>query len=733
MDESAEPHSVAPGSAGTSGPFYISATGSLAEQRPRTLKAGDTFAVFGHSGDATPGPGSAEGIYYRDTRYLSRIALSINGARPLLLSSAVSDDNAMLTCDLANPDLHAESSAPLDRGQVHIRRTKFLWRGTCHERFSLHNFSRSRLAIALAIGFAADFIDLFEVRGMRRARRGTLRPPLLERGIVVLGYDGLDDLARSTRLSFDPVPDALEPDHAVYEITLDPGAGVAITIDIVCLEGQSDHAPASGFFDAMRAARRDLRAARQEYATIDSDNAVFNEVMRRATADLIMLVTDTDHGPYPYAGIPWFSTAFGRDALITGLATLWLQPGLARGVLGYLAANQATEMDPEADAEPGKILHEVRHGEMARLGEVPFRRYYGAVDSTPLFIMLAGAYLDRTGDLATLGALWPNIEAALSWLDRYGDEDGDGFVEYGRRSHHGLVNQGWKDSFDAIFHADGSLAHGPIALSEVQAYAYAARIAAGRIAVALGKPDRAGDLAAAAERLKEAFESTFWDEALGLYVLALDGQKAPCRVRASNAGHTLMAGLPDPERAAAIAGSLLDRSFFSGWGIRTLAAGEPRYNPMSYHNGSVWPHDNALIALGFARYGLRDAAARVLSGLFAIGRHADLHRLPELFCGFPRMRNQGPTGYPLACSPQAWAAAALPGALGACLGLGFDPAARNITFHHPVLPDFITWLHLKNLTLGNGAIDIVLHRVGRTTVAMGVTARRGNIRATMTG
>ncbi len=728
MDETAQPRP-----AGASGPFYISATASLAEQRPRTLKAGDTFAVFGHAGDATPGPGSAEGIYHRDTRYLSRITLDIDGARPLLLSSAVSDDNAMLTCDLTNPDLRAISPEQLDRGQLHIRRAKFLWHATCHERFVVRNFSLRRLSILLGIGFGADFVDLFEVRGMTRSRRGTLRPPHLETGLVVLGYDGLDGLSRSTRIRFDPAPDRLEPEHARYEFTLAPGAGIVVTLDITCIEGEPDRAPSPGFFGAMRAARRDLRTAHRDYAAIESDNAVFNEVMRRATADLTMLVTDTGQGPYPYAGIPWFSTAFGRDAIITGLLTLWLRPALARGVLAYLAANQATAVDRAADAEPGKILHEVRHGEMARLGEVPFRRYYGAVDSTPLFVMLAGAYLDRTGDLATIAALWPHIEAALSWIDRYGDEDEDGFVEYGRQSRQGLVNQGWKDSFDAIFHADGGLARGPIALCEVQAYVFAARMAAQRIAAALGKTARARHLAAAAQRLRQAFENTFWDEALGLYVLALDGKKNPCRVRASNAGHTLLAGLPAPERAAAIVARLLGRSFFSRWGIRTLAAGEPRYNPMSYHNGSVWPHDNALIALGFARYGLRDAAARVLSGLFAVGHHADLHRLPELFCGFPRMRNQGPTGYPLACSPQAWAAAALPGALAACLGLGFDPAERAVIFDHPVLPDFLTWLHLKNLTLGNGAIDIMLHRAGGAAVAMAVTARCGDIRATMTG
>lgn len=727
MDEPAQLRSE-----GTPGPFYISATASLAEQRPRTLKAGDTFAVFGHAGDATPGPGGAEGIYHRDTRYLSRITLAINGVRPVLLSSAVSDDNAMLTCDLTNPDLHATGSGQLNRGQIHIRRAKFLWNACCHERVVVRNFSLRVLPIALAIGFASDFADLFEVRGVARTRRGTRRVPRLEPGVVVLGYEGLDAVTRSTWLRFDPPPDQLEPEEACYAFTLAPGAAVVVTLEIRCHEGESRSAPSPDFFSAMRAARRDLRAAHREYAAIESDNAIFNEVMRRATADLIMLVTDTPQGPYPYAGIPWFSTAFGRDAIITGLETLWLRPALTRGVLAYLAANQATDVDRAADAQPGKILHEVRHGEMARLSEVPFRRYYGAVDATPLFVMLAGAYLDRTGDLATLVSLWPHIEAALAWIDRYGDEDHDGFVEYGRQSRQGLINQGWKDSFDAIFHADGCLARGPIALCEVQAYAFAARMAARRIAAALGKPARAEALAADAARLRQAFENTFWDARLGLYVLALDGAKNPCRVRASNAGHTLLAGLPDPERAAAIAASLLDRSFFSRWGIRTLAVGQARYNPMAYHNGSVWPHDNALIALGFGRYGLRNAAARVLSGLFAVSRHTDLHRLPELFCGFPRMRNQGPTAYPLACSPQAWAAGALPGALAACLGLGFDPAARAVTFDHPVLPDFLTWLHLKHLTLGDGTIDIMLQRSGQNAVAMAVTARRGDIRATMT-
>ena len=718
---------------GKSGPYFISATAPLAEQRPRTLKAGDIFALFGHSGDATDGPGSAEGLYYRDTRYLSRVALHIGGVPPMLLSSAVSTDNAMLTCDLTNSDLLA-AAPPLEHGLIHIRRAKFLWRGACYERLTVRSFLQASQRITVEIDFAADFADLFEVRGMHRPRRGRSLPPQIDGARALLAYDGLDGLRRATRLRFDPPPRQLTPGRATYELDLEPAVPTVLGLEISCLEGADadQAAPARSFLDAMRSSRVELRQAHRAWPVIESDNEAFDEAMRRATADLIMLSTETPDGPFPYAGIPWFSTAFGRDAIITGLQTLWLAPALSRAVLLYLAANQATATNEAADAEPGKILHETRHGEMALLGEVPFRRYYGSVDSTPLFVMLAGAYFDRTGDLATLRTLWPHIEAALNWMDQFGDADGDGFVEYGRKTSKGLVNQGWKDSADSIFHEDGALAQGPIALCEVQAYVFAARMAAAGIATALGEPSRAAALRAQAEALREAFERAFWDEKLGLYVLALDGEKRPCRVAASNAGHVMFAGLPATARAALVAQRLQGTGFFSGWGIRTVAAGAARYNPMSYHNGSVWPHDNSLIAAGFARYGMGAAAARVMEGLFAAAGHADLQRLPELFCGFARMRNQAPTGYPVACSPQAWAAGALPACLAACLGIGFNPAQRTVTFNRPVLPDFIGWIKLKQLTIGDATIDIILHRADAGAVAMAVLGRRGEIQAAMT-
>jgi glycogen debranching enzyme len=412
--------------------------------------------------------------------------------------------------------------------------------------------------------------------------------------------------------------------------------------------------------------------------------------------------------------------------LITALATLWIDPAIARGVLGHLAANQATVNDPVADAEPGKILHEVRLGEMAELREVPFRRYYGSVDSTPLFVVLAGAYLERTDDLDFLRRLWPNISAALQWIEVDGDRDGDGFVEYGRQTAEGLSNQGWKDSHDSIFHADGALARGPIALVEVQAYVYGAWQAAAEIARKLGHMHEATTSQIKADSLRRRFDESFFDEALGTYVLALDGDKKPCRVVTSNAGHALFTGIAYAERARPVVDTLMGSSSFSGWGIRTLASTEPRYNPMSYHDGSVWPHDNALIAAGFARYGFRYETTRILEGLFAASSYIDLRRLPELFCGFPRQRNQGPTFYPVACMPQSWAATAPLSILRSCLGLTFKPEARQIVFDQPALPDFLDDVALHRLSLDGASVDIALKRDG-PAIATHVLARDGDL------
>lgn len=706
-------------------PFYIPSTRPSTRVH-RTLKHGDCFAVFDNYGDIGATPGGLDGIFYRDTRHLGQLELLINGMQPLLLGSTVRDDNSMLTVDLTNPDFYFNQQLVLPKDTLHVVRTLFLWRAAAYQRFRIQNHGDRQVDISLSLAFASDFADLFEVRGMRRERRGSASAAVRGQNEIVLNYEGLDGKLRRTMLMFDPVPGWLSSNLATYALALAPGKDCSIYVTAECCTG-IEECHSLPFRKGMRLAFREHKTATRGRTTVSTSNEIFNEVLCRAMADLSMLTTDTAQGPYPYAGIPWYSTTFGRDGAITALQMLWCDARLARGVLRRLAAYQAKDYDPFADAESGKILHEMRSGEMAALREIPFGLYYGSVDSTPLFVLLAGLYAEHTGDIETLRELWPNVQAALDWIDGPGDPDRDGFVEYHRANENGLVNQGWKDSRDAIFHTDGTLAVGPIALCEVQGYVYAAKRLAARGARRLGKHALADSLDAAATRLAEQFEAAFWCEDIGTYALALDGHKRPCRVRSSNAGQVLFSGIAAPERAEAVARDLMRPSFFSGWGIRTVAREERRYNPMSYHNGSVWPHDNALIAAGFARYGHKGEVGRVFNGLFDAASYMDLRRLPELFCGFQRGRERGPTLYPVACSPQAWAAGAPFMLLQACLGLEFEPDRNEILLRDPQLPTFLHEVTLRNLQLGRSSVDLTVRRYG-ADVSLQILRNEGQIR-----
>lgn len=706
-------------------PYHILAASSPADERTRVLKHGDTFAIFDHYGDIRPDGMGDAGIYHEGTRFLSRLRLDLEQGRPFLLSSTVRDENDQLSVSMTNPDLLRDGQLVLSLGALHLSLKRFLWRGVCYQELRVKNHSLEPIDTTLTWYFQADFADIFEVRGMQRKAHGQKLPPVVIDDRVMLGYQGLDDIVRRTLLQFEPTPFQLTASAARLEVSVLPQQEAVYQLTIACQKATA--VPVLLKFDDARAkTQADLDRYRAWSCHVGTSNGQINAWINRAASDLHMMTTELPTGPYPYAGVPWFNTPFGRDGIITALECLWLRPELARGVLAYLASTQATEVIPEQDAEPGKIQHETRSGEMASLKEMPFGRYYGSVDATPLFVVLAGAYYERTIDRAFVESLWPNIDAALQWIDRYGDRDGDGFVEYDRQSTDGLLHQGWKDSDDAVFHADGTPARGSIALCEVQGYVYAARRAGAALAALFGRKARATQLTRQADELRGRFEAAFWCDEHSTYALALDGDKKPCRVRTSNAGQCLWTGIAVSERARRLAQTLLHSESFSGWGIRTLATSERRFNPMSYHNGSVWPHDNALIAHGLARYGLTFEALQIWTGLFEAGMCFDLYRMPELFCGFSREPGEDPVLYPVACAPQAWSAASVFLLLKACLGLEINAPEGRIYFNQTRLPRSLGELRIHNLTVGDASVDLLLVR-HEQDVSVNVLRREGNV------
>ncbi len=701
--------------------FHIRASSSsLADDRTRVLMNADTFAIFDRGGDIQPVGLGQQGIFHKETRHLSRLELSLGGVRPILLSSTIREDNVLFAADLTNPDLVLPSGELLARGTLHIFRTKILTESACYDQITVHNYGEKAVDLDLRFNFEADFADIFEVRGEKRARRGHPHPETVEDGAVRLAYAGLDGIRRETRLECRAADCSVREGGIAVPVRLEPQGETNVTLTV-----EMGHVPLAGrsrrYDDALQLL--DARRAEGPLAEvrIETSNEQLNAWLRRSHADLAMMLAPTPWGVYPYAGVPWFCAVFGRDGIVTALELLWLAPSIARGVLACLAATQATGTDVERDAEPGKILHELRKGEMAGMREVPFGRYYGTVDATPLFLVLAVAYYERTADLEFLRGIWPNLLAALEWIDRYGDRDGDGFVEGASRTGNGRLQQGWKDSPDSVFHRDGEPARGPVALCEVQSYVYAAKSGMVGLANDMGDLHLAEQLSAQAADLRAKFASMFWSDELSLFAMALDGKKHPCVVRSSNAGHCLFSGIAPEEQQRKVRESLLSPESWSGWGIRTIAAGERRYNPMAYHNGSVWPHDNALIAWGALRSQQKRLALQVLSGLLDLSTAVDLRRLPELICGFARRPGKGPTLYPVACSPQAWAAGAVFMVLQACLGIEVSAREQRLYLHYSALPENVKQVHLSNLRVGDASLDLSFER---HTESVGVHVRR---------
>jgi len=688
--------------------FYVATGWPPVEERIRVLKYGQMFAVFDRYGNVRASGLGEHGIYYKGTRYLSRLMLSMGDIPPLFLSSGVRADNALFSADLTNLDIFSEDQVVLKRGTVHLVRSRLLWEGVCYEQLRLTNYGASAVNLPIKIEFAADFADVFEVRGIKRMRRGERLPDVVEPNRVKIRYRGLDDVVRNTVVCCSPVPDEISASHLVINADLQPRETIKFQFTVQCEETRFHSVET--FDRALNAVSGELTIAEEGSCSIRSSNPELDTWLGRSFADVHMMTVGNPEADYPYAGVPWFSTVFGRDGIITALECLWFNPRIARGVLQYLATTQAQHVDSPAEAEPGKIVHETRLGEMATLGEIPFQRYYGSVDATPLFVMLAGAFYRRTGDLDFIRALWPHVDLALSWMDVYGDQDSDGFVEYRRQSEKGLVQQGWKDSNDSVFHADGTLAEAPIALCEVQAYVYGAKMAAASLASALGDTSRAQSLHAQAANLQKRFAAQFWCEELSTFVLALDREKSQCKVRTSNAGHCLYTKIAEPARAARVATTLFSEESFSGWGVRTVSSSEKRYNPISYHNGSVWPHDTAIFSAGLAHYGRTVEAAYLFDSLFEASAFFEMNRLPELLCGLHRRSGEGPTLYPVACSPQAWSAGAAFMLLKSCLGLFLDSEKREVIFQNPKLPRSANWLRIEGLAVADAQADVLLRR-----------------------
>lgn len=687
-------------------------------QRLFVLKEGDTFLVADMYGDVT---GEADGLFSNDTRMLSTFRLRLGGRRPSLLSGGVSQDNVFFTAHMTNQPLPPLGDAATPQGVLHVERERFLWSGRVFERVTLFNYGQTPVRAPLVVQFAADFRDMFEVRGQKRARRGERQPPVLSERAAQLGYEGLDKVMRKVCIEFSQMPQRLDQAHAEFRVDVVERRPWTLYIEVG--PGPTEPPGRGRYRQAAAAARRSMRVRQRSGARVQASARLFQLWLDKSRADLALLTTELPTGPYPYAGIPWFSTPFGRDAIITALQTLWLDPSLAHGVLAFLARNQAQQTSTFRDSEPGKIMHETRKGEMAAVDELPFAKYYGGIDTTPLFVVLAGAYAERMGGARAIEPFWAALDSAARWMERSIAGNPDGFLSYARGESSGLANQGWKDSNDSVFHEDGTTPEGPIALVEVQGYAYRAYLTMAELAQWRGDDAMAGDWRRRAEDLRVAVEERFWLEDLRFYALALDGAGRACRVRASNAGHLLFCGLPRPERGRALSHQLLSSAFDSGWGIRTLPTEAVRFNPMSYHNGSVWPHDVVLCGAGMARYGEREGLVRLMSGMFEAATYFGM-RLPELFCGFARSPGEAPTSYPVACLPQAWAAGSVFMLLQATLGLRIDARRMMILVEQPRLPQDIDRLHLRHMDVGGQCVDLSFQRLGDRVVAF-IEAQRG--------
>ncbi|HEU4641223.1 MAG TPA: glycogen debranching N-terminal domain-containing protein [Gemmatimonadaceae bacterium] len=685
------------------------------------LKHDRLFLLLDPAGNIAPPGHCGLGLFHDDTRMLSHYALETAGGRPTLLSSqAMRMYSAQI--DMAIDDTVFGGDAWNVTNAVHIRR-EILVDDALTERVTFTNFLTAAVEFWAELAVANDFADIFEVRGWRREARGTFFAPRVTDCSITFSYRGRDGLLVHSRIVFDRPPDEIGPRGARWRFHLEPHHPVRLEWHVIPDADVADRAPSGHVRRQLPLDRRrpPLEAIYDEWRAgcthFSTNVAEFDAALEQATTDIRALYTENNGMPIISAGIPWYCTPFGRDSIITSLQTLGLNPKIAVDTLRYLARMQGTKENPDTEEQPGKIMHEIRRGELARAGEIPHVPYYGTIDATPLWLILLHETWRWTGDEALVREMLPHADRALEWMDRYGDMDGDGFIEYAKTSANGLVNQGWKDSWDGVPFPDGTLPEPPVALVEVQGYACDAKRRMAALYHAFGETERATHLRREAAAMRERIVERFWLEELGTFALALDGRKVPLPTVTSNAGHLLWSRIPDPARAARLASRLLAADMFSGWGLRTLGAAQQVYNPMSYHDGSVWPHDNAIVALGLSLCGQKRALLPIMAALHDAASGMSYHRLPELYCGMERALGRRPVLYPVSCSPQAWASGALFMLLQACAGILPDAPAHELHIREPVLPHFLDELVMDGLQVGGTRVALQFTRRGDRTLA----------------
>lgn len=680
-----------------------------------TLIDGKTFLSTTFSGDIMP-PGAPDaGFFYDDTRFLSRLELRVGGYRTVVLSSSTEQTFAS-QIELTTGRSPLRDSYEIPENTVHIRREQLLSSDVLYDYLTFENFNFNELELTIELAYEADFMDVFQVRGAKRQQLGHYYKPLVHRDSIIFYYCGRDSTARETVIHLSPEPEHINGTTASWKIKLPSFKRFQIQATITPLvEGKRSRSGRADFGQSLKVRREAFAQWESQSTRFESSNRIFDQMVGTCVGDFHALQIPEGREHIIAAGIPWFATVFGRDSIIAAFQSLLLNPQLASETLRVLARYQGKEKDDWRDEQPGKILHEYREGEMTRAKEMPFGPYYGSVDATPLWLILLSETFNWTADETLVKDMLPHAHRALDWIDNYGDLDGDGLVEFLCRSPRGLANQAWKDSWDANLHRDGKLAEPPIAPCEVQGYVYEAKYRMASLMRAFGEIRTADKLKKDAADLAKRFDKAFWMPHRGFYAMALDRDKRQLQVISSNPGHLLFTRMLPQERARAVTQRFLEPDMFSGWGCRTMSRDERVFNPLSYHRGSVWPHDNSIVAHGMALSEFREAALTIFTGLAQAALNFRDYRLPELFCGIQRREHDEPVQYPVSCSPQAWASGAVFLLLTSLLGIRPSAARKELNIVNPTLPDWLDYLNIRNLRIGSSRVGLDFSRRGNRT------------------